>query len=315
MNKENPVLSADFKRLYCDASVYESFSALHPVSFRRVLPFQHTEEGVDHRHLLLVEEAYLALQSEYGRQAIVAEYARCGLLEETEAQALRELVDFYDADFFELMRQAYANVGRFRCALRWYRELIARLESQKPNLSTDSESAYASVGYCLYSLGLFEEAIVWSKACIGPRQMADAISRALIEYEAQLAGGTLCAIERAGPRTKYIVSSFEPERASQATPRLKVAMKAFAPFQDIYLDWISHDSPKPQPWPEGYPFRAEFDGGSLMRHKMNLIFATCGHADRLKAKGYSLEAKRLLREAAIVEPDADILAERLRLLP
>lgn len=315
MNKENPVLSADFKRLYCDAAVYEPFSALHPVSFRRVLPFQHTEEGVDDRHLLLVEEAYLARQSDYSRQAIVDEYARCGLLEQTEAQAVRGLVDFYDADFFELMGQAYANVGRFRCALRWYRELIGRLEVQNPSLCTDNESVYASVGYCLYSLGLFEEAIVWSKACIGPRQMADAMSRALIEYEAQLAGGTVCAIERAGPRTKYIVSSFEPERASQVTSRLKLAIKGLVPFHDVYLDWISNESPKPQPCPEGYPFKAEFDGGSLVRHKMNLILATCGQADTLMARGYGLEAKRLLCEAAMIEPAAEMIAERLRVLP
>lgn len=315
MNKENPVLSADFKRLYCDAAVYGSFSGLFPVSFRRVLPFQHSEEGVDDRHLLLVEEAHLAGQSDYSRQAIVDDYARCGLMEETEAEALRKVVDFYEADFFELMGQAYANVGRFRCALRWYRELIARMESQNQNLCTDNESVYASVGYCLYSLGLFEEAIVWSKACIGPRQMADVICRALIEYEAQLAGGTLCGIERAGPRTKYIVSSFEAERASQTTSRLKVAIKTFAPFEEVYLDWISHDSPKPAIWPEGYPFQAEFDGSSLVRHKMNLIFATCGQADALMARGYRLEAKRLLCEAAMIEPAAGIIAERLCTLP
>jgi hypothetical protein len=314
MNMEPPFFSDDFKRLYCDAVIYESFSALHPVSFRRVLPFQHQQEGVDDRHLLLVEEAHMAAPSDHSRRAVVEEYNRCGLLEEKEAQALREAVDFFDADFFELMGVAYANTGRFRCALRWYREVVTRFEVQNPNLRTDSESVYASVGYCLYSLGLYEEAIVWSKACIGPHQTADVVCRTLIEYEAQLAGGGVCAIERAGPRTKYVVSSFEPGRTSQTTPRLKLAINAFVPFHEVYLDWISHDSPRPEPWPQGYPFNAEFDGGSLIRHKMNLIFATCGLSDRLIARGYRAEAKRLLWEANLTEPAAEIVTERLRAL-
>ena len=47
---------------------------------------------------------------------------------------------------------------------------------------------------------------------------------------------------------------------------------------------------------------------------MNLIFATCAQADALPEKAYRLEAKRLLAEAAIIEPDAAIVGERLRVL-
>jgi tetratricopeptide (TPR) repeat protein len=315
MNMEVPFLSADFNRLYCDATVFDPFSALHPISFRRVLPFQYQEEGVDDPHLLRAEEAHLAEQIDSTRGAVVEEYSRCGLLEEADARDLRSVIDFFGADFFDLMGLVYANAGRFRCALRWYRELINRLETQNPNSCSDTESVYASVGYCLYSLGLFDEAVAWSKACIGPRQTADTVCRALIEYEAQLAGGTIRTIERTGPRTRYTVSSFEPELAIQITARLKVAMKAVAPFQEVYLDWISHDSPKPEIQPDGYPFKAEFDVGTLVRHKMNLIFATCAQADALVARGYQLEAKRLLCETAMIEPDAAIVAERLRALP
>ena len=79
------------------------------------------------------------------------------------------------------------------------------LETQKPepNTTPDAESVYASAGYCLYSLGLFEEAIAWSKSCIGPRQLADTVCRAMLNYEAQLpgrlrpgcgAGGIFCAL-------------------------------------------------------------------------------------------------------------------------
>jgi hypothetical protein len=64
----------------------------------------------------------------------------------------------------------------------------------------------------------------------------------------------------------------------------------------------------------GYPFKAEFDGSSLLRHRMNLIFAACGQADALVEKGYVSEAKRLLSEAAILEPNASFVWERLRAL-
>jgi hypothetical protein len=314
MTIEVPLLSADFNRLYGDASIFDSFSTLQPISFSRVLPFQHQDEGVDDRRLLGAEEAHLAEQSDDTRRAVVDEYARCGLLEEADAGELKGVIDFFDADFFELMGLLYANSGRFRCALRWYRELVSRLETHNPNSSSDTESVYASAGYCLFSLRLFEEAIAWSKACIGPRQTADTVCRALIEYEAVLTGGTIQAVERSGPRTRYRASALEPQHTNQTTPRLKAAMKALAPFQDVYLDWVSHDSPKPEIWPEGYPFRAEFDGGTLVRHKMNLISATCCQADELMARGYQLEAKRLLCEAMMIEPDAGIVVERLRAL-
>jgi len=47
---------------------------------------------------------------------------------------------------------------------------------------------------------------------------------------------------------------------------------------------------------------------------MNLIFATCGHADALVEKGYVLEAKRQLSEVAMLEPNADFVQERLKML-
>jgi len=59
-----------------------------------------------------------------------------------------------------MMGLVYANAGMFRCALRWYRERIEYLETQQPNLRSDEESVYASVGYCLYSLGLLKKPLV-----------------------------------------------------------------------------------------------------------------------------------------------------------
>ena len=47
---------------------------------------------------------------------------------------------------------------------------------------------------------------------------------------------------------------------------------------------------------------------------MNLIFATCGQADALVERGYNAEAKRLLFEAALLEPAAGFIRERLKAL-
>src|SRR5262249_49772902 len=150
---------------------------------------------------------------------------RCGLLPQMEASRLQP--DYFDTDFFELMGDCYADSGAFICALRWYREFIVGIETQRPDLVqvSDRESVYASVGYCLYSLGLFAEAIAWTKSCAGTRLLADTQCRTFIEQEAQLQGGRLLGIERATNRTRYVVSAANPAQADQATPRLVQALK------------------------------------------------------------------------------------------
>lgn len=301
-----------FERLYCDPAVFDSYSGFHPVSFRRVLPFRDGDAVLEDPGLLSAEEAHLAAPRDDTRMAVVDQYRRCGLLSEDEATHLQSVINFFDEDFFNLMGFVYANAGMCRCALRWYRESVAELEARNPESSSDIADVYASVGYCLYSLGLFEEAITWSKSCMGPRAAADTVCAALIDYEAQLAGGTLRVIERAANRTRYTATAYEPGEVSQTTARLKAAMKAAAPFQEIYLDWVDAETFKPDTERVGYPFKAEYDGGNLVRHKMNLIFATCGQADALAARGYLQEARRLLYEAALVEPEAEIIRERIR---
>lgn len=317
MNTETPVLSEGFQRLYCDAAVFEAFSVWHPVSFRRVLPFQAQDPVVDDPRLIAAEEAHLASRTDATRRDVVEAYRQCGLLSEEDAASLKPVVDFFDADFFELMGEVYANAGMFICALRWHREFITELETQKPdpNSVPDPESVRASVGYCLYSLGLFEEAVAWSKSCIGPRQLADTVSRALIDYEAQLQGGCIRGVERAAGKTRYFVSAFDPAQASQHTPRLKLAMTTVAPFQENYIEWISSVTPVPEIEPEGYPFQPERDAGDLPRHRMNLLLATAGHADALIAGGHLAEAKLRLLEAAMLEPRADFIQDRIKALP
>ncbi len=313
MNTDTQHLSDGFQRLYCNASVYDPFSAFHPVSFARVLPFQSQDPVVDDVSLIGAEEAHLADRNDMTRREVIEAYFRCGLLPEEEAVNLKSVIDLYDADFFELMGLVYANAGMFICALRWYRELIAELEAPRPNSHSgmDDEDVHASVGYCLYSLGLFAEAISWSKSCIGPDQITDVVWQALLGYEAQAAGGRILAIERAAGRTRYTVSALDPAQASQATPRLKAAMTAFALSQKIYIDWVSSDAPAPGIPPEGYPFKVDIEASDLPRHKMNLLFAICGQADALVESGHIAEAKRLLLEAAMLEPGADFIRERL----
>src|SRR2546421_5607225 len=293
MMSDTSQLSDDFRRVYCNGAVFDSFSAFHPISFKRVLPFQSHEQVVDDQQLLYAEETCLTDHSEDTRRNLLDEYLRCGLLAGTEATDLKGVVDFFGADFFEVMGEVYANAGMFRCALRWYRELIEELEARQPNLRSDEESVYASAGYCLYSLGLFEEAISWSKSCIGPRPMADAVCQSLIAYEVESGGGRIQRIERSASRTKYTINAPVPADVAQTVSGLKEAMRALAPFQDVYIDWVSQPTDDSGGKSEGYPFKAEFDAGSVVRHKMNLIFATCGWADNLIAKSYKREARRL----------------------
>jgi tetratricopeptide (TPR) repeat protein len=314
MKTENPPYSSGFQQLYCDAAAFDPFSALHPISFRRVLPFQAGDPVVDEQGLIGAEQAHLAERNDDTRRAVVDAYYNCGLLEKEDADNLNSVIDLYGFDFFELMGLVYANAGMFVCALRWYREFVAELETN-PRSGLDNESVYASVGYCLYGLGLFAEAISWSKSCIGPRPTADAVCQALINYEAEPAGGAIRAVECAAGRMRYTVSALEAARASQTTPKLKAALAAFAPSQEFFIDWVNHDEPAPEVEPEGYPFRVERDASSLPRHKMNLIFATCGQADALTQKGYTAEARRLLYEAALLEPGASIVWDRIKALP
>jgi len=313
MKTEIPVFSEAFQRLYCDATVFEGFSALFPISFSRVLPFQADDTAMDDARLLSAEAAHLANPGPATRLAVTESFGQCGLLSAEDVASLKPVLDFFDGEFdfefFELMGDVYANAGIFICALRWYWESVAILA---PGAASDWADVYASVGYCLYSLGLYPEAVLWSKACLGPRQTADIVCRALIDYEAQLQGGCVRAVERSANRVRYTASAFDPTQAKTLTPRLKLAMNTFAPFQETHLAWISSESPMPEIQPEGYPFQAERDGGALIRHRMNFIFAACGQADELIERGYVAEAKRLLWEAALLEPQADFIQERLK---
>jgi tetratricopeptide (TPR) repeat protein len=311
-----PVLSDDFQRLYCDAAVFEGFSALHPVSFARVLPFQPEDRVVDNPALLAAEAAHLANPNEATRVAVVEAFGRCGLLAKSDVMDVTSVIDFFDAEFFEFIGEVYANTGMFICALRWYREFIAGLETQRLETVLNNEGVYASVGYCLYSLGLYPEAITWSKSCIGPRQTVDTVSRALIDYEAQSLGGSLQYIERAASRTRYTaVGNFDVAQVKQVAPRLKQALDAFRPIQETYVDLVRSEAPEPGIQPEGYPFQAERDASALVRHRMNLIFALCGQADELIERGYRALGKQFLLEANLLEPKAEFIREKLKALP
>jgi len=305
--------SEEFRRLYCDAAIFDPFSAFHPISFRRLLPYPSEEPAVDNPQLIGAEEALLVRNSDENRLRIVEEYLRCGLLAEEDAIAVRASIDTADNDLFELMGDAYANAGMFRCALRWHREMIRELQARPANSRWDAEGVYASVGYCLYSLGLFAEAISWTKSCMGPGTLADALCQGLIAYEVEAAGGVIQRVERAGTRSRYTINAPAPADVRQTAERLKEAMKALAPFQDVYIDWLNEETRRSglASAVEGYPFRAELDAGNLVRHKMNLIFATCGYADELVEKGYKLEAKRVLSEVALLERQAGVVWERL----
>lgn len=315
MNSETTPLSEAFQRLYCDTAVFENFSAWHPISFARVLPFQAADLVIDDPQLLTAEVTYLTKPNSGNRLGVLEAFVQCGVLSPEDLGNLKLIVDDFGADFFDFMGETYANAGIFICALRWHREYLAVLEAQAPGVRSDAEDAYASVGYCLYALGLFAEAIAWTKSCIGPDLMEMTIGGVLTDYQAQCFGGRLLATERAVNRTRFTASTAQDaEVTRQGALQLKAAMKRFAPFQEVYFDWISADAPAPQKPAASYPFRFELDNGCLPRHKMNLLFSLCGQADELFTCGFAVQAKRLLQEASLLEPQAGFVQEKLKAL-
>lgn len=316
METQPPALSGEFQRLYCDSAVFEDFSVRHPVRLTRVLPFQAQDPVMDDSRLLAAEEAHLGQPDAATRLAVVAAWGQCGLLAAEDVTSLKPIVCDFDADFFELMGEVYANARMFICALRWYREQIQVLEALTPGVRSDREDVYAGVGYCLYALGLFAEAIAWTKSCIGPDWMELTVGPVLMDYQAQLLGGRLLATERSTNRTRYTGSTArEAEVTRQSAQQLGAALKQFTPFQESYINWISAHAPALRRPAESYPFKLELDNGCLPRHKMNLLFALCGQADELSAQGFAAEAKRLLQEAALLEPQAEFVWEKLKMLP
>src|SRR5437899_12767803 len=119
MTTDTPLLSDAFQRLYCDASMFALFSVFHPISFARVLPFQSQKLVVDDHHLICAEEAQLADRNDHTRSEVIEAYVKCGLLPEAEADDVKSVIDYFGADFFELMGLVYANAGMFICSLRW----------------------------------------------------------------------------------------------------------------------------------------------------------------------------------------------------
>jgi tetratricopeptide (TPR) repeat protein len=307
-------LSRGFQQLYCDATVFDAFNMRYPISFKHVLPFQPQDRVVDNFTLIDAELAHLAHRDDNTRRAVIDAYTAYGLMTSEDAANLKPVVDLFGADFFDLMGLVYANAGMSICALRWYRECIVALESGNGEQGSDMGDVYASVGYCLYSLGMFEEAIAWTKSCLGPLAMADVVSRTIIDYEAQQMGGSLRAVERATNRRRYTISAPVPGNLEQITARLRAALKAIIPYEEIYIDWVPPEKPLSEPG-EGYPFRWERDSDlGYLRHKMNLLFAIAGQADALAATGSPGEARALLYEAAMLEPNADFIQERIKAL-
>src|SRR5262249_22775496 len=161
---------------------------------------------------------HLANPNNATRLEVVEAFGKCNLLSASDVASLRPIIDFFDADFFEFMGETYANAGMFICALRWHREFIAELEARRPQILSDNESVYASVGYCLYSLGLYAEGSTWSKSCIGARQTVEMMSRTLIEYEMQQHDSSIRGVERSANRTRYTVSASDSAQASLVIP-------------------------------------------------------------------------------------------------
>ena len=83
----------------------------------------------------------------------------------------------------------------------------------------------------------------------------------------------------------------------------------FAPIQETYIDWRNPEATMPDPQIDDNSNHQFFE--PLSRHRMNLIFCLCGQADELATRGYTAEAKRLLLEAALLEPNAEFVCDKL----
>ena len=91
-------------------------------------------------------------------------------------------------------------------------------------------------------------------------------------------------------------------------------MKTLAAFQEVYSDWIGSGASVPEIQPEGYPFQAERDADSPTRHRMNLLCSTACQADTLVEWGHKAEARRPLLDAALLEPRAHFIQDRIESL-
>ncbi len=156
--RDLPFLSNAFQRLYCDPAPFASFSTFHPISIARVLPYQRSDPVLDDYRLIYAEEAHLAGRSDETRRRLVEAYLRCGLLERGDAFNLETVIDFFDADFFELMGLIYTNAGMFRCALRWQREFIRELETKIPDTRLNLIFATCGRADALIEMGYLREA-------------------------------------------------------------------------------------------------------------------------------------------------------------
>ena len=119
-------------------------------------------------------------------------------------------------------------------------------------------------------------------------------------------------VERVGPRMRFTVAISDPAQGEQLAPRIKQAVNWLDPFREVNLAWEHADAAIPECEPDGYPFRLELGTHTLLRHKVNLVFALCAQADALMQQGHSAEAGRLLWEAALLEPQAGFIQARLR---
>ena len=134
MNTETRQLSAGFQQLLLRCRRVRCVQRVAPHQLRRVLPFQAQDPVVDDPRLIAAEAAHLASRTDTTRRDVVEAYRQCSLLPEEEAASLKPVVDYFDADFFELMGEVYANAGMFICALRWHRELSRSWKRNPPIL-------------------------------------------------------------------------------------------------------------------------------------------------------------------------------------
>lgn len=315
--RAQPLFSPDFTQIYCDDKSFRSFSYLHPINLGGVLPFKKKDRILDEPSVVRAEVDLLENPSNDTRAKVISAYTSENFLDDATAKGLLEFIDFFDTDFYELIGELYSNAGMFRCALRWYHEYIRQTETTE-NTASDLDAAYASVGYCLYSLGLYSECIAWTKSCMGAWPFFDSIAKAVLRTHFGIREKVEVKTERAWNSTLWTVRGrFKPselERFSVRAERIAEFLQTVIPRHRVRVN-VEDNYPGPfTSESHGYPFNPHFDGNPSSRHKMNFLISSFSFAEVLVANGQTAEATGLLREALEIEPEAVFVRKKLETL-
>lgn len=309
--------SHEYEQIYCNPELFINFCADPPINLSTILPFEPDDIFIDAPNLLQAEQAILVGVSDKTINRVLEAYVKNNFICEEDRANLQAFSDYFDEDFYEVIGTLYSNIGKYKCALRWYHEFIRYFEKKKEWYSLSEDEVYASVGYCLYALGFYGLSIVWTKYCISSKLEADLVSSGAIGMQCELLGTHFRKIERVAAAQKFTISGKKSNlshaigKKGRKAEFIKNYLERLIPNFRVILTYIEERDPKDNILikPQSYPFRPEFDGSAYPIHKTNLILSLYSEAITLAELGYIRKAKRLLGEGLTIEPNCGFILE------